>query len=130
MSQAADNTGASSVPQVRRVSAGAPFRWRARGWADLRATRFRGAFYGAVFAAMGLAITAIYQAKWQLTMGLVAGFFRRLEWLGWRITGQIPRENDIGTEAAVALSIRQGILPAGFVPTRQVHGTRNTPSAV
>ena len=75
MSLAADNTGASSVPQVRRVSAGAPFRWLARGWADLRATRFRGAFYGAVFAAMGLAITAIYQAKWQLTMGLVAGFF-------------------------------------------------------
>jgi ubiquitin-conjugating enzyme E2 variant len=58
------------------------------------------------------------------------GFYRFLEWLGWRIFGAIPRENDIGTEAAVALAIRQGILPADFVPTRHIEGTRSTPTSV
>ena len=58
------------------------------------------------------------------------GFYRFLEWLGWRIFGAIPRENDIGTDAAVALAIRQGILPAGFVPTRHIEGTRSTPTSV
>ncbi len=57
------------------------------------------------------------------------GFFRKLEWLGWKLFGAIPRENDIGTDAAVALSIKQGILPEGFKPTRHVEGTRNTPVA-
>src|SRR5690606_2365891 len=40
-----------------------------------RATGFRGAFYGLVFALMGLAIFTIYETRWQLTMGLTAGFF-------------------------------------------------------
>jgi uncharacterized membrane protein len=46
-----------------------------RGWADLRATRFAGSFYGALFAFMGLAIVTVYETRWQLTMGLTAGFF-------------------------------------------------------
>lgn len=54
-------------------------------------------------------------------------FFRRLEWLGWKIFGEIPRENDIGTDAAVAIAITQGILPHGFRPARTVAGTRSTP---
>ena len=65
----------AAVPEARVVTFAAPFAWLARGWADLRATRFVGAFYGALFALMGLAITSIYEAKWQLTMGLTAGFF-------------------------------------------------------
>ena len=56
-------------------------------------------------------------------------FYRRLEWIGWKIFGAIPRENDIGTEAAVALAIRQGVLPEGFAPTRDVVGTHSTPTA-
>jgi ubiquitin-conjugating enzyme E2 variant len=56
------------------------------------------------------------------------GFFRVLERAAWRVTGAIPRENDIGTEAAVALAIRQGVLPTGFHPAREVVGTRNTPT--
>ncbi len=72
---AANGAKSFAVPQARRVAFGAPFAWLARGWADMRATRFVGAFYGAMFALMGLAITTIYAAKWQLTMGLTAGFF-------------------------------------------------------
>jgi plasmanylethanolamine desaturase len=57
------------------------------------------------------------------------GFYRKLEWVGWKIFGAIPRENDIGTEAAVSLAIRQGVLPEGFAPLRAVEGTRSTPTA-
>ena len=38
---------------IRAVDPGAPFRWLASGWGDFRATGFRGAVYGAVFALMG-----------------------------------------------------------------------------
>ncbi|MBI3722784.1 carotenoid synthesis regulator CarF, partial [bacterium] len=59
---------------------------------------------------------------WLNTVLARTGFYRRLEWLGWRVTGAIPRENDIGTSAAVALAIRQGVLPEGFEPGRSVVG--------
>lgn len=63
------------APAVRRIDAGAPFRWLARGWADFRATGYRAAFYGALFVLMGLLIELIYATRWQLTMALTAGFF-------------------------------------------------------
>jgi uncharacterized membrane protein len=66
---------AEAVLRVRRVGYTSPFEWLARGHADMRATRYAGTFYGALFALMGLAVTSIYEVKWQLTMGLVAGFF-------------------------------------------------------
>lgn len=56
------------------------------------------------------------------------GFYRKLEWIGWRVFGAIPRENDIGTQAAVALAIKQGVLPENFAPVREVLGTRSTPT--
>lgn len=64
-----------SPPGIRRVGATAPLRWLAAGLDDLRATGFRGAFYGLLFALMGTAITLVYATRWQLTMGLTAGFF-------------------------------------------------------
>jgi uncharacterized membrane protein len=60
---------------VRRIDAGAPLRWLARGWDDFRATGFRGAYYGVIFVLMGLLISVVYASRWQLTMGLTAGFF-------------------------------------------------------
>jgi uncharacterized membrane protein len=66
---------ALSAPTPRTVDMGAPMRWLARGGQDLRATGFRGVFYGAVFAAMGTAIALVFATRWQLTMGLTAGFF-------------------------------------------------------
>ena len=63
------------APGVREIGFDAPLRWLARGWQDFRATGFRGAFYGAVFALMGTLIWLVYSTKWQLTMGLTAGFF-------------------------------------------------------
>jgi len=57
------------------------------------------------------------------------GFFRFMERIIWKTTGMIPRENDIGTDAAVSLAIRQGVLPRDFRPTRAIVGTRSTPTA-
>ncbi len=63
------------APGVRKVGFGAPLRWLALGWDDFRATGFRGAFYGLVFALMGALVAMVYATRWQLTMGLTAGFF-------------------------------------------------------
>jgi len=58
-----------------RIGFDAPFRWLKLGADDMVKTRFAGVVYGLVFAAMGLALSAIYASHWQLTMGLTAGFF-------------------------------------------------------
>ena len=67
--------GAAPVPRVRKLPAKAAVGWIAHGWDDLGATGYRGAFYGVVFALMGLLISLVYAAQWQLTMALTAGFF-------------------------------------------------------
>ena len=66
---------APPLPSINRLESDAPVRWLKLGWQDLVATRFKGVFYGAVFVLMGYAIVLIYATKWQLTMGLIGGFF-------------------------------------------------------
>ncbi len=63
------------MPTIRRLDTKAPLSWLQRGWQDMRATRFKGCFYGLIFVLMGYAILWVYATKWQLTMGLVGGFF-------------------------------------------------------
>jgi len=71
----ASREGSPSLPELRHVPPGAAFGWLAAGWADLVATRFAGLAYGVVFAAMGFAVVTVYAHYWQLTMGLIGGFF-------------------------------------------------------
>lgn len=63
------------MPQIRSVGLDAPFQWLVAGLKDMQATRLRASFYGLMFMLMGFAIAAIYKTRWQLTMGLTAGFF-------------------------------------------------------
>ena len=63
------------MPTIRRLDTKAPLNWLQRGWQDMLATRFKGCFYGLIFVLMGYAILWVYATKWQLTMGLVGGFF-------------------------------------------------------
>lgn len=65
----------SAIPEVRTIDMAAPLRWLRLGAQDLAATRLLGVFYGFLFVLMGLAIALIYETRWQLTMGLTAGFF-------------------------------------------------------
>jgi ubiquitin-conjugating enzyme E2 variant len=77
--------------------------------------------------------TVPFESHYCITNGWLNGFlrwsrfYRGMEWIGWKVFGALPRENDIGTEAAVALAIKQGVLPAGYVAVRAVEGTRSTP---
>lgn len=63
------------VPTVSKLSPGDPIQWLRLGWRDLVESRFRAVFYGLLFVLMGYAISAVYVTRWQLTMGLIAGFF-------------------------------------------------------
>jgi uncharacterized membrane protein len=64
---------ASPFPAVRRVELGAPVRWLARGWEDLRAAPLPSLFYGVVLALMGWVIGRFFgQAAYELAF--VTGF--------------------------------------------------------
>lgn len=63
------------LPGIHRIGAAEPLTWLKKGWEDIKATHYRGVFYGAAFAVMGYLITWLYATQWQLTMGLIAGFF-------------------------------------------------------
>lgn len=64
-----------SLPSVNKVPDKAAMDWLKRGWKDFVNTRYQGAFYGLVFVLMGYGIAWVYATKWQLTMGLIGGFF-------------------------------------------------------
>jgi uncharacterized membrane protein len=49
--------------------------WLRDGFRDMQATRFSGAFYGLVFAAIGALIAFVYATFWKASMGMTAGFF-------------------------------------------------------
>ncbi|MCL4182901.1 MAG: DUF2189 domain-containing protein [Burkholderiaceae bacterium] len=94
----------TAPPIAETLAPTAPFDWLARGWEDLRATRFRGLFYGLLFALMGTAIQTIYETQWQLTMGLTAGFFL----LGpFVCTGlyELSRQRERGEPSSLAKSL-------------------------
>jgi len=63
-----------NVGDVRRVPTGAPLRWLARGWHDLRRTPLDSIGYGALFVVLAYGITALaWQAPW-IVVTLVTGF--------------------------------------------------------
>jgi uncharacterized membrane protein len=72
----AEPSGATTtMPEVLSVAALAPFRWLARGFADLRAHPLPSAFYGACFATMGWLVAVVFERQAAYVASLVAGFF-------------------------------------------------------
>ena len=61
-------------PTVREVSLGAPFRWIARGAADLRAAPGPSLFYGLCFAAMGVLTVVMFLHAYEYIAALASGF--------------------------------------------------------
>jgi len=69
--QAKENSG---FPTVRQVSASAPLRWLALGWADFKSCAIPSLFYGFCFAGMGLLITFVFEHAYEYTSALTSGF--------------------------------------------------------
>lgn len=61
-------------PRLQRLPLWAPLRWLRLGWADLRRAPGIGAFFGACFALMGLAVLAVFRHAPIYTLALCAGF--------------------------------------------------------
>lgn len=57
------------------IATQAPIDWLRLGWQDMVSTKFVAVFYGVVFTLMGFLITWLVATRWQLTMGLISGFF-------------------------------------------------------
>jgi uncharacterized membrane protein len=70
----ADDDPGLPFPTVREVSLGAPFRWIARGIADLRACPGPSLFYGLCFAAMGSLTVAMFLHAYEYIAALASGF--------------------------------------------------------
>ncbi len=62
------------APIHKHVPVFSAFTWLREGLADMRATRYLGAFYGLVFTSIGFVIALVYATFWKASMGLTAGF--------------------------------------------------------
>ena len=68
-------TGAGlPFPTVREVGVGAPLRWLARGWVDLKSAPIASLFYGFCFHAMGLLITVTLGRAYEYVAFMTTGF--------------------------------------------------------
>ena len=76
MAVAEDSAEKGAAAQAGSVSVGAPWGWLAAGWEDLRRSRGTSLVWGALFAAVGLAILLILHRyrMYNLALPLVAGF--------------------------------------------------------
>ena len=81
---------------IAQVSAGAPFTWLARGFADLRAAPAASLFYGLAFAAMGWLIVFFYGHAYSLTVALIGGFMLLGPGLAMGLYG-LSRQREAGT---------------------------------
>lgn len=61
-------------PRLNKLPLSAPLQWLRLGWADLRRAPGIGAFFGACFALMGLAVLMVFRHAPLYTLALCAGF--------------------------------------------------------
>jgi len=64
----------SGFPEIREVSFGAPLRWLAMGFRDIRHCPLPSAFYGCSFAVMGFALVTVFNHAYQYVAALACGF--------------------------------------------------------
>jgi len=75
MEHQSTETPSPSLPKINTIELSDPLQWLVSGWNDFKETGFRAALYGLLFALMGYLIVWMYATRWQLTMGLISGFF-------------------------------------------------------
>ncbi len=59
--------------QIAPLGAGAPWRWLARGWRDMRASTAIALFYGLCFWLMALLLVLVFRSKPQYVMSIASG---------------------------------------------------------
>ncbi|MFT4173770.1 MAG: DUF2189 domain-containing protein [Rhodocyclaceae bacterium] len=62
------------LPGIRNVPVLSPFRWLRRGASDFAANPMASLFYGFCYAAMGLAVTLVFENAYEYTSALTSGF--------------------------------------------------------
>lgn len=72
--KAVASTTATNFPVLRDVPWYAPFLWLARGTRDMRNKAELSLFFGFCYAAMGLAVTLVFEHAYQYTSALTSGF--------------------------------------------------------
>jgi len=98
---AGEEQGQTTFPQIREVSAGAPFGWLRKAWADFRAAPFPSLFSGACFAAMGFLLHIVFANAYQYTFALGIGFMLLAPFLTIGLY-DIARRRERGDDAGLA----------------------------
>jgi uncharacterized membrane protein len=90
--------------ELREVPAFAPFAWLVRGWDDFRAAPLASGFYGAVFAAMGWALLALYDFAYAYVSTLAGAFLLAAPFLATGLYA-LSRERERGRRPRLAPSL-------------------------
>lgn len=85
-------------PRAQEVTVGAPLRWIAQGFADLRANPVASLFYGFCFAGMGLLVTVVFEHAYEYTMAVTSGFLLLGPFLSMGLY-ELSRRRELGKDA-------------------------------
>lgn len=88
-------------PRPREVGTGAPLRWLARAFDDLKACPIPSLFYGFCFAAMGLLVTFVFEHAYEYTMAVTSGFLLLGPFVAMGLY-EISRRRELGAPAVLA----------------------------
>ncbi|HRH72620.1 MAG TPA: DUF2189 domain-containing protein [Zoogloea sp.] len=87
-------------PTIRNISFGAPFRWIARGFSDLKACPTASLFYGFCFTGMGLLVTFVFEHAYQYTSAVTTGFLLLAPFFAMGLY-ELSRRRELGQACAL-----------------------------
>ena len=88
-------------PSIQEVTIGAPFRWLASAWQDLKSCPIPSLFYGFCFAGMGLLVTFVFEHAYQYASAMTSGFLLLSPFLAMGLY-EISRRHERGEGCALA----------------------------
>ncbi|MBN8282997.1 DUF2189 domain-containing protein [Zoogloea sp.] len=87
-------------PTIRNIGFGAPFRWIARGFSDLKACPTASLFYGFCFTGMGLLVTFVFEHAYQYTSAVTTGFLLLAPFFAMGLY-ELSRRRELGEACAL-----------------------------
>ena len=101
-------------PTIRNVGLGAPFRWIARGFSDLKACPTASLFYGFCFTGMGLLVTFVFEHAYQYTSAVTTGFLLLAPFFAMGLY-ELSRRRELGEACALLPTLTvAGASPVGL----------------